>query len=330
VTARQWFLAPSGLVPRAAAEAPVTVATPQATGLFAGDWDPFGNPADLPPDQRAEDGCSVTFTSGVLPEPVAIVGQPRVVLAVASDQPAALLAVRLCDVWEDGASALITRGLLNLSHRGGSEDPRPMRPGARETVTVPLKAIAQVLPAGHRLRIAVSTTYWPWAWPSPVPAVITLFTGGECRLELPLRAGWEDAPAPPDFGPPEEALRPETVTSEFRPGDYELSASLGANRYQLTHRYPEFRVRWPHSGIELAWAEPDTFTITGDDPLSARAECHRSATLARDGWRVRLQAASEMTADAAQFFVTSSLHAYEGDSCVFAGAWSHRVPRDHG
>jgi hypothetical protein len=115
----------------------------------------------------------------------------------------------------------------------------------------------------------------------------------------------------------------------FRPGDYELAASLGENRYQLVHRYPEFHGRWPHNGVELTWVEPDTFTIIGDDPLSARVDCRRSAILARDDWSVRLEASAAMAADAEQFFVTASLHAYELETCVFANAWSFRVPRDH-
>jgi putative CocE/NonD family hydrolase len=329
VGARQLFLTSAGLRGESASWTPIAVATPQTTGLLAGDWDPFGNPADLPPDQRAEDGCSVTFTSEPLTEPVAILGQPHVMLELMSDQPAALLAVRLCDVWEDGASALITRGLLNLTHREGSEQPLPLRPGAREAVRVPLQAIAQVVPAGHRLRVSVSSTYWPWAWPSPVAPVITLFAGQGCRLELPVRAGWEDTRRPADFGPPEQAVSPETVTVAFRPGDYEVAASLGRSRYELVHRYPEFQVRWPHSGVELSWVEPDTFTIVGTDPLSAKVDCRRSVSLARGDWSVRLEATAAMAADAEQFFVTASLQAYELESCVFANAWSFRVPRDH-
>jgi len=326
---RRLFLTPGGLLGEAAGRARIAVATPQTAGLLAGDWDPFGNPADLPPDQRAEDGCSVTFTSDALDEPLAIFGQPLVTLELASDEPVALLAVRLCDVWEDGASTLITRGLLNLTHRDGSEHPTPLRNGSRESVTIALNAIAQVVPAGHRLRVSVSSTYWPWAWPSPASAVVTLFTGPGCYLELPVRSRWEDDSRPVEFDPPEQAVRPETVTLAFRPGDYEIAASLGENRYQLVHRYPEFHVRWPHNGVELTWVEPDTFTIIGDDPLSARVDCRRSATIARDDWCVRLEASSAMAADAEQFFVTSSLHAYEDHTCVFANSWSFRIPRDH-
>ncbi len=50
---------------------------------------------------------------------------------------------------------------------------------------VQLKGCAQVVPAGHRLRIAVSTSYWPMVWPSPKPARVTVDPSGS-SLELPL------------------------------------------------------------------------------------------------------------------------------------------------
>src|SRR5205823_14537109 len=96
---------------------PLMVRSPQSTGVDAGDWDPFGNPADLPPDQRAEDGRSLVFDSLPLDEDVAILGQTAVRPELESDRPWAILAVRLCDVAPDGASTLITRGLPNLTHR---------------------------------------------------------------------------------------------------------------------------------------------------------------------------------------------------------------------
>jgi putative CocE/NonD family hydrolase len=329
VTTRSSFLSPSGLQDSPTGEATVTVSTPLSTGLYAGDWDPFGNPADLPLDQRPEDGRSATFTSEPLSEPVAILGLPEVALELASDQELALIAVRLCDVHEDGASTLITRGLLNLAHRGEDEQPQVLSAGARQRIRLPLKAIGQVVPAGHRLRLAVSCTYWPWAWPSPRAAALTLFLGPGCRLELPVRSGWEGDPAPTEFGPPEEAARPETITLAYRPGDHELSASLGENRYQLMHRYPEFHIRLSDSGTEVRWLEEDTFTIVGDDPLSARVDCRRVVLLRRGDWSARQEVSSSMTASLEDFFVTASAQAFEGSNPVFANTWAFQVPRDH-
>jgi uncharacterized protein len=306
---------------------PLRVRSPQSTGVDAGDWDPFGNPADLPPDQRAEDGRSLVFDSLPLTEPLAILGQPVVRLELEADRPLALAAVRLCDVAEDGASTLITRGLLNLSHRDGHDLPRPLEPGRREQAAVPLKAIGQVVPAGHRLRVAVSTSYWPWAWPSPQPVTLTLHPGG-CSLELPVRAPWHDQPQPPPFAAPEQGPLPETVTLAFEPGDHTVTRSIAGNSSQLVHSYPSFHTLFAESGIELRSREPDIFTIDEDDPLSARVRCERSVTLRRGDWSVTIEVTSTMQSDAEAFLVTTDLRAFEHHRAVHAAAWSFRIPRD--
>jgi predicted acyl esterase len=108
------------------------------------------------------------------------------------------------------------------------------------TVRVPMKAIGQVVPAGHRLRLSVSTTYWPWAWPSPEPVELTVLTGG-CALELPVRrAGSGPEPAP--FGPPELAPRPAVEILQFEPADQTVARSIAAGRFEFVHRYATQRV----------------------------------------------------------------------------------------
>jgi putative CocE/NonD family hydrolase len=305
------------------------VRSPQSTGVDAGDWDPFGNPADLPPDQRSEDGRSLCFDSDPLTEPLAILGQAVARLTVESDRALALVAVRLCDVAEDGASTLITRGLLNLAHHDGHEQPAPLEPGRPLEVRVPLKAIGQVVPPGHRLRLAISTAYWPWAWPSPEPVTLTVHAGPGSTLDLPLRTGWDAEPNPEPFPPPEAAPSPPDVTLAFEPGDHTVSRSIAAGSTQLVHSYPSFHTRFPESGIELRWREPDTFTIDDDDPLSARVRCERAVTISRGDWSVTIESTSTMQADREHFLVTGELRAYEGSAAAHARSWSFRIPRDH-
>jgi putative CocE/NonD family hydrolase len=305
------------------------VRSPESTGVDAGDWDPFGNPADLPPDQRAEDGRSLVFDTLPLDEPLAILGQPAATLELQADRPLALVAVRLCDVAPDGASTLITRGLLNLTHRDDHEHPRPLDPGAAITVRVAMKAIGQVVPAGHRLRLAVSQAYWPWAWPSPEPVTLTVHAGPGSVLHLPIRRPWGEDPALAPFQPAEASPPLPAVTLAFESGGHDVSRSIGEGTSRLVHRYPSFHTLLPSTGMELRWCEPDIFTIADDDPLSARVECERSVTLSRDRWRVRLEARSTMSADAEQFHVTTELRAHEGSACIHSQAWSFTIPRDH-
>ena len=162
-----------------------------------------------------------------LAEPLDLLGFPEQPDA-GGDRPLALVAARLCDVAPDGASTLVTRGLLNLTHRDSHAHPAPLEPGRRYAVTVPLNAIGQSVPAGHRLRLALSPTYWPRAWPSPCSwSGPTLFAGGDSWLTLPVRPNRPDDarsdPSPPPFDEPETAPGLEVVT--LRHGDTSLTTA---------------------------------------------------------------------------------------------------------
>src|SRR6185437_16001016 len=95
--------------------------TPLTVGADSGSWLPYGNPADLPGDQRNEDAWSCCFDSAALAGELEVLGQPVVRLRVSADRPVAFVAVRLCEIRPDGTSTLITRGALNLCRRDGHD-----------------------------------------------------------------------------------------------------------------------------------------------------------------------------------------------------------------
>jgi len=110
---------------------------------------------------------------------IEILGAPIVTLEVASDKPMANLVVRLCDVHPSGESLRVSYGVLNLAHRDGHERPALMAVGERYRVRVQLNDAGLTFPAGHKVRLALSTAYWPMIWPSPEKA--TLLAGARCR-----------------------------------------------------------------------------------------------------------------------------------------------------
>ena len=115
-----------------------------------------------------------------------ILGAPVVTLELAADKPQAQVCVRSDDVAPDGESLRVSYGLLNLNHRDSHEFPTALEPGKRYRVRVQLNDIAHSFAAGHRIRVAVSSSYWPIAWPSPEPVTLTLYAGAS-TLELPAR-----------------------------------------------------------------------------------------------------------------------------------------------
>ena len=191
---RLTLTAEGGLTAGVADEVELAIRGLQTAGLDSG-WVFSG-------DQRAEDGRALSFTSAPLHERLELLGMPRLELVFASDRPLALASVRLCDVAPDGASRLITRGQLNLAHRDWYESPLPLVPGERARAKVRLDAIGRAIPPGHRLRVSVSPTGWPRAWPSPEPATLTVVAGAS-YLELPVRPPRLEDASLPAFAEPE-------------------------------------------------------------------------------------------------------------------------------
>lgn len=300
----------------------------QTHGLDAGVWWSYGKPGDMPSEQRIEDGKALCFTSAALTEPVELLGFPDVTLTIAVDQPNALLAVRLCDIAPTGSSALVSRGLLNLTHRDSHEFPTPLEPGKRYIVTIRLNAIAHVLPAGHRWRLAISPTYWPHAWPSPKPVTVTLFTGQNSHLSLPTRPPQAEDEDLTPFAPPEHAARlPHHIV---RPATRKRTVhrDLISGAHQLVDNVDDGHIHLIDSGLEFESLTTDTFNIMQDDPLSASVQCERTLKMGRDEWRIQINTSSHMSADAHHFHVTNTLDAYEGNTRIFTKSSAFRVPRD--
>ncbi|HKJ08351.1 MAG TPA: CocE/NonD family hydrolase, partial [Gammaproteobacteria bacterium] len=216
IVPRRWYLNVLSLGEHPDAEDRMRVTSPQTTGLAAGEWYGFGAQGESPIDQREDDGKSLVFDSDPLPEPLEMLGAPRLELELAVDRPVAHVIVRLNDVAPDGASARVTYGALNLTHRDGHESPVPMEPGRRYRIAIRLNDVAYRFEPGHTLRIAVSTSYWPIIWPAAEPVRLTLYTGTSW-LELPRRPPGDADAGLREFERPERAPVPPYTVLQSQP-----------------------------------------------------------------------------------------------------------------
>ena len=306
------------------------ISTDLLCGLDSGVWCADGNEADSAVDQRAEDGRSLSFTSEALADRIELMGNVRVELELDSDRPVAQIAARLCDVAPDGSSLLVTRGVLNLTHRDSHEHPEPLEPGARTRVVVELDGIAQAVPAGHRLRLALSPAYWPWLWPAPEPVTLGIHTA-ESALVLPVREPRaEDAELRP-FEEPEAAPRLEVETLEPDDGGRTLTRDIASGRTELTFRWATGgRYRLVDAGVIAGCWATTSYAITAADPLSAEVRCEAATELGRDGWKTRAEVRAVMDSDADCFRVRTQLEAFENGESVRRREWSFETPRELG
>ncbi|MGM0574109.1 MAG: CocE/NonD family hydrolase [Myxococcota bacterium] len=308
-------------------ETPVTVQSPLTVGLFAGKWCSYAATPDLPHDQREEDGGAYVFESDPLKEPLEILGSPAVDLEVSADKPVAMAAVRLSDVAPDDKATRVTYGVLNLTHRDSHEDPEPLTPGRRYRVRVELNDIAQTFPAGHRLRVSVSTSYWPLAWPPPESTRLTMITGAS-SLVLPVRPPRETDRELTPFGPP-ECAPPLKVTQRGETHyNWRVIRDLDTDRSTLEVVKDNGVLLYDDIDLEIRERADEWYSTEGDDFDSIRGETRTDLELRRKGWSVRSVTRTVLTSDAYAFHLRAELDAWEGDDRVYSRNWKVRIPRD--
>ncbi len=294
------YLTDDGLQPANGRLTPVAVCSLQTVGKHGGAWCPFGQGADQAGDQQEDDAGSAVFDTAPIPTSIEILGAPVIALVIVADKPVANLVVRLCDVYPDGASLRISYGILNLTHREQHEEPSPLVSGRRYQVRIQLNDAGAVFPAGHRIRVSISTTYWPMIWPPPETATVTILEG---TLALPMRAATVANTFVRPFPGPETAA-PEPIAE----------SGQGA-------------VRIPRLGLELSTTSSFSASIDEHDPLSAVVEMRQSQTVSRGAWRIRIEMETRMSCSQDAFLLRASMRAYEADVEVCSRSWDRTVAR---
>ena len=306
--------------------APLTHRSPLVTGIAWGEWCPYGFHGELAADQRPDDGRSLCFDGAPLAEPLDLLGAPVLTARLAIDRPAGLVIARLCDVAPDGSSRLMSYGVLNLTHRAGHDRAEPMAPEQRVDVDLQLNDLGERVAAGHRLRLALSTSYWPMVWPAAEPVTLTLMPGAS-MLSLPLRPA-PAAERPTEFQSPEMA--PPMNVSRSRQGrrDREIHENPTTGETIFTIHRDRGAYRLHDIDLTVDGGAVERFSITEGDPLSAKGDIAWRYRMTRGDWDIRTESRTVLTASKDTFHLRAWLDAFEGDARVFTKNWSFDIPRD--
>lgn len=325
------FLNEDGLEWVAVIGAGMPVSTDQTVGLCGGEMMPsfgFGEGEELPGDQSQDDAASLCFDSGPLEADFEILGAPEITLRVSSDKPSAMLAVRLNHLSPEGQSKRISYAVQNLRHRKGDFSPADLTPGETCTLTIRLHDIAYSVPKGHRLRVAISTTYWPLCWPQPDVATV-MITPGDSRISLPGRPETPvDAELRP-FNAPTGTLMPgrSTVVPAKRHRATVFDPSADTTTLTIVDDGGVYRV--DDTGSEISSKAIETSSISKGDPLSARMTIGWEWSLSRGDWQVEVRTGTKIWCDAEYFYVRSRLDAREGGKSIHSATRDMRFFRDN-
>ncbi|MGZ9275855.1 MAG: CocE/NonD family hydrolase, partial [Candidatus Limnocylindrales bacterium] len=306
-------------------------------------WGAGGAPNGLARDLRRDEDAGPTYTSAPLGAALEVLGVPEVVVNVEVDAPVATLSVRLSDVAPDGTVALVSAGVLNLTHRRSHVSPDAMVPGAVEEVRVPLRTAGYRWGRGHRLRVALASSLWPVLWPSPYPATFRLHRGTATpsRLELPVippAGGTGDAAVPTFRTTPPDLHWPAAVAEDGR-GPEVADAPMWRidedviGRSVTVHVHDGGEVIVP-DGRRLYAAETLRMTAWDDDPGRAELDADvvyrwQEREVDRPGvlTEIEIRATSRQTSTATDFELSVDLEVDVDGRRFFERSWSERIPR---
>lgn len=325
-----FYLNKEGLGASGGAEETLALCSPQHVGLAGGEWMGAGCIGELPGDQRLDDVGSLVFDSAPLKEAIQVLGSPHLELEFTSDKPVAQLCARLCDVAPDGKALRVSFQVINLTHRDSHANPEPLQPGQRYKLKLVLNACGHRFAAGHRLRISLSSAYWPLIWPSPEVATLGI-VAGTSRLVLPQRRPQSTDGSDPFLKP--EAARA-TPISQVAPGSVKRSVTFDINTgavHTVTDSegvFGEGRQRFDEIGTETLHNIRRDLHISPDEPLCASFECKQTYVQSRPDWDIRIEVKTRLKADHDHFYISGDLDAFENGTRFASREWNEKIKRD--
>jgi predicted acyl esterase len=285
-----------------------------AMGHIRGTYYP---PYGLALDQRPDEIHSLIFDWPVIDD-LEILGNPVVELAFRSTHPVAFAAARLTEVLPDGTSVLVTRGILNLTHRDSHTHPEPLEPCAAYSVRIELDATSWVFTAGNRIRLAIAGAGWPDAWPPPAASELTVDLAGT-RLVLPEVAGPPPVAEPPDLVHLAGARRDATEGTAWRI-EHDI---YGRETRVVVESASETDLA--DAGVRRR--DEVRAGVVPHDPARAFAESSTDVEVAWPEVTARAVARVELRSDADRFGLDLRLDVYENGGLLRTRIWRSETPR---
>lgn len=277
---------------------------------------PWGQPID----QRPDEAFSLVYDFGPQAEELEVLGHPVLHARVSSTAPVAYLSAKLCDVHPDGTSQLVTRGLLNLTHRASRETPIPLEPGSFTDIAFELEVTSWVFEPGHRVRLDLAGTDWPNAWPPPGRVTLSVDRAASA-IVLPVL----DGPSP-------ISQRPQLPTPR-RPQTWNADGVTWAVEHDVPRRQTRARVAYG-SRSEADEVAPDMTDrvdaevgVSIDDPGHAWVDATSRMTLDWPEVAVSATAHTRIDSDADAYHLRLDVETTEDGTVRWSRRFEHRYPR---
>ncbi|MCA1439655.1 CocE/NonD family hydrolase [Ensifer sp. IC4062] len=298
--------------------------SPLDTGTASGEYFTLKPDAEMAGDQRTDDAGSLTFETQPLLEAQDYLGQPVLSLDLSCGAETANLVARIVDIHPDGTATRVAFGVLNLAHRHGNATPQPMEKNRRTRVTLMLDACGYRFRAGHRIRLSLSTSYWPMILPSPTDPGLTIDTAS-LSLSLPLLGDHREVVVPQPSNP-----NPLPHYIEHSPAQTRRTVERDMTRGVTHYRIHEDTglVEHPGTGNATQDIRDETWSIAPDNPHSMTGLSTWTCIAQRGDQSIKTVSTSRLGCTETEWITSAKVEAFEGDEKIFEKTFEKRIRRD--
>ncbi len=132
---------------------------------------PTTTPREIPLDQRPIERREdvLVYSSDVLEQRLEVIGNPFVELYASSDARDTDFTAKIMDVYPDGRAirlGALPVGVIRARFRNGYQDPQLLEAGKVEKYRILLRDMAHTFLPGHRIRIEISSSAFPFVAPN--------------------------------------------------------------------------------------------------------------------------------------------------------------------
>lgn len=294
-------------------------------GLAAGDTGYFGRFGGLPLDQAIDDVHALVFETPPLDKTHILFGVAELTLDLSMAQYPAQLSLRISDVAPDGQVNRVVLALRNLALDDSLEQPLDLPPEAPRRVQVRFPSKAYRFAPGHRIRLALASSYWPLAWPAPQPSGIRI-RHGSAQLSLPLL---RESPQPlaeplpkaldlPQIKNHHTLAAPRLLRQQHRDAD---------GRQVSSWHQPPVRVETLASGEVFEYETRAEHAIHPANPLSASSAFEHRLRMERQDGIAEVYGWAKLEGEASAFLLQGGVRVFWEGEEIFQRDWSRRVSR---
>ena len=287
-------------------------------GVTSGELLSFGAP-DLPGEQSFFNNPKHTWIfPHALDKPFEIFGFSKFIFefSIHSDTQA-MLAIKMCDVFPDGKSRLITNGVLNLSHIDSNEKPKTLEKNKFYSASITLDAIGYEVQPGHKISISITPTYFPLIWTSRTNTSVSIRKGTLTIPTLPENASSyvisEDQPQC-IFKKPLYGLPMNTIL--LKEPKYRRCCDYGLSDTSKFWKTIDNEGCNYNADIDTTFGQKTVckyFLSDEEVPLSTKAECKSDLELEFmvsnpiNSYKALIKTEQKMTSDFENFYLTESI-----------------------